>query len=72
MNERIPAEIVIVGGGLLGWSTAYRLAKSGRAVTVIDRDEPGAATLAGAGIIAPASSLTVGETYLTLAKIAVD
>jgi D-amino-acid dehydrogenase len=72
MNERIPAEIVIVGGGLLGWSTAYRLAKSGRAVTVIDRDEPGAATLAGAGIIAPAASLTVGETYLTLAKIAVD
>jgi D-amino-acid dehydrogenase len=72
MNARIPAEIVIVGGGLLGWSTAYRLAKSGRAVTVIDRDEPGAATLAGAGIIAPASSLSVGETYLTLAKVAVD
>jgi D-amino-acid dehydrogenase len=72
MNERIPAEIVIVGGGLLGWSTAYRLAKIGRAVTVIDRDEPGAATLAGAGIIAPASSLTVDETYLTLGKIAVD
>lgn len=72
MSERIASDIVIVGGGLLGWSTAYRLAKSGRAVTVIDRDEPGAATQAGAGIIAPASSQTVGATYLDLAKHAVD
>lgn len=68
----VPAEVAVVGGGLLGWSAAYRLAKAGRTVTVIDRGEPGAATLAGAGIIAPASSLTVGETYLALAKAAVD
>ena len=72
MSERMPAEIVVIGGGLLGWATAYRLAKSGRAVTVVDRGEPGAATLAGAGIIAPAASLTVSETYLRLARLAVD
>lgn len=68
----VPTDVAVVGGGLLGWSAAYRLAKAGRAVTVVDRGEPGAATLAGAGIIAPASSVTVGETYLALAKAAVD
>ncbi len=72
MGARIPTEIVVIGGGLLGWSTAYRLAKSGRQVTVIERGEPGAATLAGAGIIAPAASLTMGETLLALGKRAVD
>ena len=43
-------EVAILGGGLLGWSAGYRLARAGRSVLVIDALEPGTATNAGAGI----------------------
>ena len=42
MNEDLPkaAEIVVVGAGILGLTTALRLAEAGRDVLVIDRAEP--------------------------------
>ncbi|CAN5642970.1 glycine oxidase ThiO [soil metagenome] len=50
------ADVVIVGGGVIGLSIAYALAREGVSVTVLDRAEPGrAASWAGAGIIAPGS-----------------
>jgi len=51
-----PADVVIVGGGVVGLSVAYALARDGIASTVLDRGEMGrAASWAGAGILPPPS-----------------
>ena len=47
----MPEEIVIVGGGVIGASAGYSLARAGAKVTLVDREDPGTATLAAAGII---------------------
>ena len=39
MNVPKASEIVVIGGGFLGASTAYHLAKQGVDVTVVDRSE---------------------------------
>jgi glycine oxidase len=50
-------DVVVVGGGVIGLSTAYLLAAEGLKVTLLDRDEPGrAASWAGAGILAAPGS----------------
>lgn len=46
-------KVVIVGAGILGATTAYRLAKTGVDVTLVDREDQGQATKAAAGIICP-------------------
>ena len=46
-------KVIIIGSGILGSSAAYELSKRGAAVTVIDRNDPGSATKAAAGIICP-------------------
>jgi glycine oxidase len=49
------ADVLIVGGGVIGLSLAYELARQGRRVRVIDRGTPGQeASWAGAGILPPA------------------
>lgn len=51
-------KVVVIGGGVVGVSTAYYLAKSGHQVTVVEK-EPDVATLASAGnagLIAPGHS----------------
>src|SRR4051794_8352160 len=55
--------VVVVGGGVAGATTAYWLARSGAEVTVVDNDEPGGATAAGAGIVQPWSSTADGPFY---------
>ncbi|MGG1228175.1 NAD(P)/FAD-dependent oxidoreductase [Bacillus halotolerans] len=59
---------IIVGAGILGASTAYHLAKSGARVTVIDRNEPGQATDAAAGIVCPWLSQRRNQDWYQLAK----
>ena len=50
-------DVLIIGGGIVGLTTAYLLAKSGVRVTVADRGELGKeASWAGAGIIPPPTS----------------
>ncbi|WP_209124889.1 FAD-binding oxidoreductase [Alkalihalobacillus sp. BA299] len=44
---------VVIGGGILGSSTAYHLAKTGGKVTLVDRKDLGQATDAAAGIVCP-------------------
>ena len=48
------SDVIVVGGGLMGCSVAYRLAKDGARVTVLERSIPGAeASSAAAGILGP-------------------
>lgn len=63
--------IVVVGGGVVGASAAYHLAKAGVAVTLVDRHDAGQATAAGAGIIAPGTSLRPWPAFYPLAAEAV-
>ncbi|MDC3417153.1 NAD(P)/FAD-dependent oxidoreductase [Aquibacillus salsiterrae] len=44
---------IIIGAGILGASTAYHLTNEGEDVLLIDRNDPGQATNAAAGIICP-------------------
>ncbi len=49
-----PADVVIVGAGVMGCSIARRLAQRGRSVRVLERSIPGAeASSVAAGILAP-------------------
>ncbi len=65
------SEIVVIGGGVVGMSAAYHAARAGARVTVIDRGDAGQATAAGAGIIAPGTSLRDLPAFLPLATPAV-
>jgi glycine oxidase len=48
-------DVLIVGGGVIGLTTAYFLARAGAGVTVVDQGDLGhQASWAGAGIISPA------------------
>ena len=61
---RLPdaTDIAIVGGGLIGLSIAWRLARAGRSVTVLERETIGAgASLAATGMLAPAAEHEPGS-----------
>ena|SRR5437660_380957 len=64
-------DVIVIGGGIVGASTAYHLARGGAQVTLIDRDWPGQATAAGAGIISPGTSLKPQAAFFPLAFRAV-
>lgn len=55
---------VIVGGGVVGLSTAWRLARAGRPVTVVDPAPGRGASYAAAGMLAPVSEVTYTEVPL--------
>ncbi|MCR6096299.1 FAD-binding oxidoreductase [Salipaludibacillus agaradhaerens] len=59
---------IVVGGGILGASTAYHLAKDGYDVTLVDREDKGQATYAGAGIICPWLSQRRNQVWYRLVK----
>lgn len=61
-------KFIIIGGGILGASTAYRLAKNGAEVALIDRKDQGQATDAAAGIICPWLSQRRNKAWYRLAK----
>ena len=50
-------DVAIVGAGVIGLSTAWRLREHGLSITIIDPDPGGAASRAAAGMIAPASEV---------------
>jgi glycine oxidase len=55
------AEVVIVGGGVVGCATAYYLSREGASVTLLERGElAGEATGAAAGILTPAETMPAG------------
>ncbi|HYZ56783.1 MAG TPA: FAD-dependent oxidoreductase [Streptosporangiaceae bacterium] len=63
MAERI----IVVGGGIVGSSAAYRLARRGVSVTLIDRADQGHATAAGAGIVSAGDSFDEPSAWYPLA-----
>lgn len=71
-NGQTKPNAVVIGGGLVGWATAYALARRGMPPLVIDAMDEGAATLAGAGIIAPGTHLNLPPGRLPLAMAAMD
>ncbi|WP_096155516.1 MULTISPECIES: NAD(P)/FAD-dependent oxidoreductase [Bacillus] len=61
-------KIVVIGGGIVGASTAYQLARSGVDVTLVDRFDKGQATDAAAGIICPWISQRRNKAWYGLVK----
>jgi len=62
------ADILVIGGGIVGASAAYALARRGARVTLVDRGDAGQATAAGAGIISPGTSLRPLPAFFALAR----
>jgi glycine oxidase len=63
MNERF--DLVVVGGGVIGLACAWRAAQRGLRIAVLDAAEPGNASHAAAGMLAPASELGENSRALT-------
>jgi len=65
--------VVVVGGGVIGLSAAWKLADRGTSVTLVD-DRPGeAASWAAAGMLAPVTEVHYGEEpLLALARTSAD
>jgi glycine oxidase len=59
------ADVLVVGGGVIGLSVAWRLAQRGWAVTLVDDDPGGGASRAAAGMLAPITEAHFGEEALT-------
>ncbi len=59
---------IVVGSGILGASTAYHLAKAGANVTIVDRQQLGQATDAGAGIVCPWLSQRRNKAWYKIVK----
>lgn len=65
MNEQRSYDAIVIGGGVIGLSCAWRLMRDGADVAVIEKAEPPAgATRVSAGMLAPIGELTFGEPEL--------
>lgn len=60
-------DFLIVGGGVIGLSIAYHLGCQGASVTVWDAGEPGQASSAAAGMLAPLAETSQPGPFLDLA-----
>lgn len=58
---------IVVGGGIVGSTAAYCLAGAGCAVTLVDNQDTGYATAAGAGIVSPGTSTRPPAPFYPLA-----
>jgi D-amino-acid dehydrogenase len=65
------SKTIVIGGGIVGASAAYHLAKSGIDTLLVDRRDQGQATSAGAGIVSPGTSLKAGPEVLAYSSNAV-
>jgi D-amino-acid dehydrogenase len=65
-------DMIVIGGGIVGLSVAYHAVAAGAKTLLIDRSDPGRATAAGAGILAPETSAIESDAWFRLAIAAVD
>ncbi|HEV7163108.1 MAG TPA: glycine oxidase ThiO [Solirubrobacteraceae bacterium] len=62
MPENHQADVVVVGGGIIGLAVAWRLRGRGMSVTVLEREQTGGATSrVAAGMLAPVAEVEFGE-----------
>ena len=67
------ADVIIIGGGIIGCSIAFRLAQSRFQVCVFDRGDPGAeASGAAAGMIAPQGEMVESDEFFRLCTASRD
>jgi D-amino-acid dehydrogenase len=64
-------DAIVVGGGIVGMSIGYHLVCAGAKALLIDRADPGRATDAGAGILAPETNSRDAEAWFSFASAAV-
>lgn len=65
MSEERSFDVVVVGGGVIGLSCAWRAARRGARVAVVEGGQPPAgATRVAAGMLAPVGELAFGEPEL--------
>jgi glycine oxidase len=57
--ERV--DVAVVGGGVIGLASAWRLAQRGASVAVVDPDPGGGASGVAAGMLAPVTEARLGE-----------
>lgn len=65
MTKRRPDHVLIIGAGVVGLSTGFRLLQRGCAVTIMERNAPGSgASNAAAGMLAPTAEVRFEEEHL--------
>jgi D-amino-acid dehydrogenase len=64
-------DVIVVGGGIVGMSTAYHLVCAGARTLLIDREDRGRATDAGAGILSPETNSRDPDAWFDFAVAAV-
>ncbi|MGI8667739.1 MAG: glycine oxidase ThiO [Jatrophihabitans sp.] len=63
-------DVLVVGGGVIGATAAYRLARAGHQVRLVDHSGGRGASWAAAGMLAPVSEASFGEAALTRLNLA--
>ena len=71
-RTKMAYDAIVVGGGIVGLSAAYHLQADGARTLLIDRNDPGKATAAGAGIVSPETTSYESETWFEFAMSSVD
>jgi glycine oxidase len=72
-GESVDADVVVVGGGVIGTAIAWRAARDGLKVTLVDPDTGDKASLVAAGMLGPVSESVFGEQdLLNLNLLAID
>jgi D-amino-acid dehydrogenase len=64
-------DVIVVGGGVVGATTAYLCAREGLRTLLLDRADAGRATDAGAGILSADTSSRAHPVWLAFARLAV-
>jgi glycine oxidase len=73
MSNHRPYDVLIVGGGVIGWSVAYHTAKAGLSVCVVDPHKRGGhASNVAAGLICPSPQLTKPTPFAKIALASVQ
>src|SRR5271168_4491364 len=61
MRAHASTDLIVVGGGVIGTAIAWRAARAGVAVTLVDPDTDDKASLVAAGMLGPVSESVFGE-----------